>query len=169
MRAVLASPVLVAACDADLFTERGQVRLMSEDLSGFFLSGEGIAEQSIVCLSGRIEPGDLLDDFDGERDADLRACYDERIVGPASMDDDGCLVLDTPGTVDLQLDRRPCEIDGDFGDDRLRFEVLALSDLRGAFEYAVPIDAAALERWDVLVEDPSSVPAGSRRSVSLCS
>lgn len=157
MRALLAS-VLVAACDADLFTERGQVRLTSEDLSGFFLSGQGIAEQSIVCLDGRLEPGDLLDEFDGESDADLDACYDERLVGPASVDEDGCLVFETPGIVDLELERRPCAIDGDFGDDRLRFEVLALGDLRGAFDYAVPIDAAALERWDVVVEDPSSMP-----------
>ncbi len=157
MRALLAS-VLVAACDADLYTERGQVRLTSEDLSGFFLSGRGIAEQSIVCLDRRLEPGDLLDDFDGEPDADLDACYDERLVGPTSVDEDGCLVFDTPGTVDLELERRPCAIDGDFGDDRLRFEVLAPGDLRGAFEYAVPIDAAALERWDAVVEDPSSMP-----------
>lgn len=150
--------VLFAGCDADLLTERGQIRVESEDPRGFFVSGQGIAEQSIVCLGSTRHPGDLLDAFGGEPEDDLGACYDERIVGPASVDADGCLVLDTPGTVDVEFDRRPCAIDGDFGDDRLRFDVLALDEVRGAFEYAVPFDAALLERYDLVAEDPSSTP-----------
>lgn len=155
INAALASIVL-GACDTDLITERGQVSPSAPELHRYFFSGDDIAEGSVLCLDERFGRGPRVDDF-GEDDVDLRACYDERIVGAASIDVDGCYVLDTPGGVSLEFERRACEIEGDFGDDRVHFEVLPLSDVRGAFDVAVRLDVL-LEQYGMVGELPSSTP-----------
>lgn len=142
----------LGGCDADVYSERGEIRSHSAELRGSFVSGAAIAEGSTVCLDERVTPGDARGDLDPE--LDLAACYDRRLVGPAVEDADGCLTFASPGRVDVEFDRRPCAVEGELGDDRIRFEVVAASELRGAFAAAEPLDTRLVERFGVVAEGP---------------
>ncbi len=91
IRTGLLGLALATACDQDALTEHRQVRLTIEMQPGdTFVSGEPIVEQSTVC----VEIAGLEEDDDVAPD-DAATCYDERLVGPATRDEDGCIALPT--------------------------------------------------------------------------
>jgi MYXO-CTERM domain-containing protein len=149
-------------CDTDVWSEQRQVQLSSSVLhpSGTFVSGEIVLEQSRVCLSfdGYRTSTDDPPQFENTDD-DLRACYEEQIHGPATFDDEGCAFLHEAGIVDWELTRRSCDLEGEFGDDRIRFDVVPLANVRAVFDYAVPLPREILG-LEVVREAPDRLPAG---------
>lgn len=154
--------VLAAGCDTTLKTEERQVRL-SADLHSYD-GGRGIVARSTVCAqySGYRAPPDDPHTFVDAEDEELRPCYEERLIGPAGFDEAGCVALDTPGEVTWELSRTSCSLPGEFGDDRVLFEVLARSEVRGAFEHAVPLPDELL---GYEVELGAEIPEGYRSEV----
>jgi hypothetical protein len=157
------SIISIVGCDNDVWSESRQVDLASSDLhpAGTFVSGDRVLERSRLCLQWtghRISAGEPVR-FERASDAELRACYEERIRGPAVIDDEGCLLLSDPAVIEWEMLRRPCSLDGDFDDDRLRLNVVALSDVRGVFEYAVPLPREILG-WQIVREAPAELPDG---------
>jgi MYXO-CTERM domain-containing protein len=99
-------------------------------------SGERVLLDSRVCpaISDALNPdGEGYTRFLGhDQKAAARTCFDESIVGPAQLDDDGCLLFDTIGEVTWELTPTgECQWSGD----QLRFTVVAPSpELRLGFD-----------------------------------
>lgn len=132
---------LVLGCDDDLRTEREQVDL-STNLHSYSApwSSHEIVEGSTVCATHtgyRTQEGDSPQ-FEGAEDAEIRACYDERVTGPAELDAEGCISLPEPGRATWELTRKSCALPDTFGDDQVIFDVVPVADVRGVFRYAVP-------------------------------
>jgi len=132
---------LVLGCDDDLRTEQRQVQLDTNvhSYSPWWSSHE-IVEGSTVCLGYvgyRTKAGDSPQ-FEEAEDEQIRACYDEQLTGSAELDEAGCISLPEPGRATWEITRHDCELPDTFGDDQLIFDVVPISDARGAFRYAVP-------------------------------
>jgi hypothetical protein len=137
----LALCALAFGCDDDLQTELEQVDL-SSNLHSYSApwSSHEIVEGSTVCATYtgyRTKEGDSPQ-FEGAEDAEIRACYDERVTGPAELDTSGCISLPGPGRATWELTRKSCALPDTFGDDQVIFDVVPVADVRGAFRYAVP-------------------------------
>lgn len=161
MRARVATVLLggmtsvAAACDGPaVLTARRQVELTAEPSIGSFASGGEIVVGSRVCPRMRaVRESDDPVRFVEADESEIAACYALGVEGPGIFDEDGCLALPSPGRVVLTLDRRPCALAGDFGDDALELNVVALADVRGAFSYAVPTYAGLHAYAEALDED----------------
>ena len=154
--------VLAAGCDTDIHTEHRQVKLSSPDLlpGGTFVSGDMVVEASRVCfeLGGYRGSAEEPEEFESASHDELQACYASDLRGPGRLEDEHCVVLQEPGIVDLDLVRRPCPLEGTFGDDRLRFDVVPITAVRAVFDYAVPLPDEVLG-WTVVRESPG-LPQG---------
>jgi MYXO-CTERM domain-containing protein len=130
--------LLLGGCD-EVYTEHRQVELRADVHADSLRSGDDIVQGSTVCLqyAGYRVSADEPPAFAEASDERLRACYDERIEGPAMLVD-RCIALPDAGDVTWIAERRPCAIEGSFTDDALRLSVLPFADVRGAFDYAVP-------------------------------
>jgi hypothetical protein len=145
--------LVIVACDPELYTEDRELRFVAVDLQSRspVFSGDRALEGSRICMqldayrTGKpVREGEAPDYADADDD-DLSACYDERIVGPGTIDADRCIQLDAPGTVSWELSRRACTSDLPSDDDRLVFDVMATADVVGAFREAVPFTDVSLE------------------------
>ena len=88
-----------------------------------FESGDRVLLGSRICpgvAEAAVDGGTEV--FLGTQQDDVRACFDESIVGPAQLDADGCLPFDAPGEVTWSLTPTgTCEYEGD----QLRFTIVA--------------------------------------------
>ena len=87
-----------------------------------FESGDRVLLGSRICpgvAEAAVDNGTEV--FLGTQQDDVRACFDESIVGPAQLDADGCLPFDAPGEVTWSLTPTgTCEYEGD----QLRFTIV---------------------------------------------
>jgi MYXO-CTERM domain-containing protein len=153
----LALCALVLGCDDDLRTEREQVDLGTNvDSYSAQWSSHEIVEGSTVCVTyeGYRTAESDSPSYEEAEDGEIRACYDERLTGSAAFDESGCISLPDPGRATWEITRRDCELPDTFGDDQLIFDVVPISDVRGAFRYAVPppstFDGTEVEGIDAL-------------------
>ena len=167
--------VALAGCDPEVYSENHELRFVAPELQSrrSFSSGDRALQGSRVCMTldgyrtDEGVPRGELPAFAYASQDDLHACYDERVVGSATLDADGCIRLDASGTASLELSRRECSIEFPSGDDRVAFEVVTIDDVSGAFRESVPFGDVTLEdligsRIDVVVPEldaPGVVPA----------
>jgi MYXO-CTERM domain-containing protein len=143
------------ACDDIILTEHHQVSVAAELSMNPFFSGDPVLVDTQICM--RLDRYRVTEGIDGEwadaDDSEIRACYRESLHGSARIDEAGCLSFDAPGDVVWEIERRPCDLDGTFGDDHVRFDVVDITEVRGAFDEAIPLHPEA-SAW-FTIEDPA--------------
>lgn len=110
------------SCDVPGELDNLYFDLQLVDPLGEFVSGERILVGTRLCprITG-VRVGDGFRSVSQNEEAAFRACFDEQLEGPATLDDEGCVWLETPGEVTWTLTpTEDCEHLGD----QLRFNVV---------------------------------------------
>jgi hypothetical protein len=160
--AAIACAFAATACDTTIVTERDQVSADAEMSVSLFFSGDPVLVGTQICPTldrVRVSEG-LRGEWADHDDSEIRACYGESLRGPVSFDEDGCLSLDAPGEAVWELQRRACDLEGSFGDDLVRFDVVDIAQVRGAFAEAPPRSPAC---WQGSGSRSGSSKIGSRQ------
>ncbi len=161
-------------CEPTLRTDGGQLEILAPDTivgacdsirdRGPVLVGTRICPH-LQC--GRDVPGCEIDDDVRLEPELVRACFEPAAVGPGSIDDDGCLVMEDVGDVTWQWDVRACEA-AERGyapaSDALTLPAVAIADVTARLDS--PGDAFALRALDPgpaerFPEDAGIVPGGT--------